>query len=170
MDPLQHFSLPILGMKNGNHVFHFELDHEFFKTFDNTIIQEGNFTAEVQVDKRSNLMILSSEIKGFMETQCDRCLSGISLPLQAKSTIHVKYGRPEESDDEVMFIEEESTKLQLADWLYETVVVSVPLIKVYDCNKEIPRPCNDEILKILNNNPPDEDDDTTGNLFKNIQF
>ena len=170
MDPLQHFSLPILGMKNGNHVFHFELDREFFKTFENTIIQDGNFTAEVQLDKRSSLMILSVVIKGSLQTQCDRCLAGISLPLKAKSTIHVKYGQPEDSDDEVMFIEEESTKLQLADWLYETVVVSVPLIKIYDCDKEMPKPCNEEVLKILNRNRLEEGDDSTDNLFKNIQL
>src|SRR5690606_4873483 len=104
MDIIRHFSLPVSGMKNGNHVYQFEMDNEFFSFFENEIIQRGHFKAEVQVDKRSSLMIMSSTIKGYMETQCDRCLANINLPVVSNATIHVKFGNPEESDDEVMFI------------------------------------------------------------------
>lgn len=171
MDIMRHFSLPISGMKNGNHTYQFEMTPEFFSHFESEIIQNGHFKAKVEVDKRSNLMIMSSEIEGWMETQCDRCLADINLPVFASGTIHVKFGNPDESDDEVMLIFEDSIEINVSSWLYETIVVSIPLIKVYDCDEDEPKPCNEEIIKILNQKGSDDSDDSgSENVFSNIKW
>lgn len=170
MKTLQHFSLPVSGMKNGNHTFSFELDDNFFQFFENSLIQKGRFEARVDVDKRANFLVMEAWIKGTMNTSCDRCLADIRLPFESKSTIHVKPGEPAESDDEIMYMHEEDTSLNIASWLYESLLVSVPLIKVYDCENEEVRPCNQEILKILDGIRPDEDNEESGNVFNSIKL
>lgn len=170
MKTLQHFSLPVSGMKNENHTFTFELDDRFFQFFENSLIQKGRFEATVEVDKRSNLMVMEAWIKGTMNTSCDRCLADILLPFEANSTIHVKPGNPAESDDEILYMEPEDTSLNIAAWLYESLLVAVPLIKVYDCENEKVRPCNQEILKILKSSKSDDESDESGNVFDNIKL
>ena len=171
MDKLQHFSLPISGLKNELHEYTFEIDDDFFAEFDQNLVKKGKFVANVDVDKRSNHIILHTKIKGFVETNCDRCLADIHLPVIAESTLHVKPGNPDESDDEVMFIKEEDTSLNLAGLLYENILVSVPLIKIYDCESEDIRPCNDEVLKYLTETGEQkEDDGDTINIFKDIKL
>lgn len=170
MKTLQHFSLPVSGMKNGNHTFNFELDDSFFQFFENSLIQKGRFEARVEVDKRASLLVMEAWIKGYMNTSCDRCLAYILLPVEAKSTIHVKPGNPDESDDEILYMEPEETSLNIASWLYESLLVSVPLIKVYDCENEKVSPCNQEILKILNSKRSDDEREETGNIFENIKL
>ncbi|MBK6785107.1 MAG: DUF177 domain-containing protein [Saprospiraceae bacterium] len=150
MDNLKHFLLPLSGMKNGIHTFVFTLDENFFKEFEESLIKKGFFDVKVEVDKRNNLIILHSNIKGYMETNCDRCLADIKLPLETESTVHVKTGNPEESDDEILFIEEEATSIHMATLLYECVHVAIPMIKVYDCYAEEVKPCNVDVLKHLN--------------------
>jgi uncharacterized metal-binding protein YceD (DUF177 family) len=170
MKTVQHFSLPVSGMKNGNHTFNFELDDSFFQFFENSLIQKGRFEARVEVDKRASLLVMDAWIKGYMHTSCDRCLADIQMPVESKSTIHVKPGNPDESDDEILYMQEDDTSLNIAGWLYESLLVSVPLIKVYDCEKEEVRPCNQEILKILEGSQPDEDENESGNVFNNIKL
>lgn len=158
-------------MKNGIHVFDFTLDKNFFKEFEESLIKEGLFEAKVEVDKRNNLIILHSNIKGYMETNCDRCLADIRLPLEAKSSMHVKIGNPEDSDDEILYIEEEATSIHIATLLYECIHVAIPMIKIYDCDAEKVKPCNFDVLKHLDQEASEKKiNDNLDNLFSSIKI
>lgn len=171
MENLKHFSLPLSGMKNGIHVVTFQINDSFFKEFENSLIEKGQFEARIEVEKSNNLIILHSEIKGFMETNCDRCLSDIKLPVAASNSIHVKNGDPSESDDEVMYVREDVTSLNVASLIYESLHVAIPLIKVYDCQSEEIIPCNSEILNFLVEvSDQNEEDDDSANVFSNIKL
>ncbi|MFZ1704570.1 MAG: YceD family protein [Saprospiraceae bacterium] len=170
MDNLKHFSLPLYGMKNGIHTFTFELNSLFFKEFEQSLIKKGNFNAEVKVEKGNNLVVMHSEIKGFMETNCDRCLANINLPLMSSNSIHVKTGDPLESDDEILYIDEESDSIHIAAWLYESIHVSIPMTKVYNCLDDEVKPCSTEVLHYLEREMNSEKDYQSPNIFKNIKL
>ena len=51
MKNLKEFSLPIKGLKSGVHEFDFEIGNDFFKNFENSPIEEGNFNVHLTFDK-----------------------------------------------------------------------------------------------------------------------
>ena len=46
------FTIPISGLKEGQHYFDFEIDKEFFEQFEESEVKEGKLTAVVEADKK----------------------------------------------------------------------------------------------------------------------
>ncbi|MEO6758448.1 MAG: DUF177 domain-containing protein, partial [Saprospiraceae bacterium] len=82
---------------------------------------------------------------------CDRCTAPIDLPVQGEYELIVKYGESEnvEENDEVVFIPREVSHLNLAKYLYEFLVLALPITNTFDCQSLPEPPCNFEILKFL---------------------
>ena len=150
MNVLDHFSVPYKGLGNGLHQLDFTVDNAFFKEFEESHIDNGNFEVHVELDKRNDHSILWFDISGSTKTNCDRCLSSIDLPVKGNFELHVKHGEKEGSNDEILFIHPETSILNLAQVTYEFILLSIPIIKVYDCEKDEQPPCNLDVLEKLN--------------------
>lgn len=172
MNVLDHFSIPYKGMGNGIHTLKFSVDTDFFKEFEDSHIDNGNFEVDVELDKRHDHSILLFEIKGKTKTSCDRCLSPINLPLYGNFKLHVKHGENEESNDEIMFIHPETSILNLSQVVYEYISLSMPIIKVYDCDLEETPPCNFKVLNRLYKEEKEdsEEEKSVWDSLKNIDF
>jgi len=172
MNVLDHFSVPYKGLGNGIHQLKFHVDSEFFKEFEDSHMDNGNFEVNVELDKRHDHSILFFEIEGKTNTSCDRCLSPIKLPLKGSFKLHVKHGENEGSNDEIMFIHPETSILNLAQVVYEYILLSMPLIKVYDCDQENSPPCNFEVLEKLNveEEVKEAEQNSIWDSLKNIDF
>lgn len=156
------FSLPIQGLKVGNHHFQYTLDAAFFQLFEASPVDESEIRVSVDLDKRFDMMVLDFELEGWFQTVCDRCSADIRMPMENTQTLFVKYGEASETEeDEVVFIHREAPELNLARYLYEFVVLSLPISNTYDCENDAPRPCNMDVLNLLNQTN-DDDDDTPG--------
>jgi len=170
MNVLDHFSVPYKGLGNGIHLFNFTVDSSFFKEFENSHIDNGNFDVDVELDKRQDHSILHFEIIGKTNTSCDRCLSLIDLPLHGNYKLHVKHGENEVSNDEIMFIHPETSILNLAQVTYEFILLSMPIIKIYDCDTEKLPPCNFEVLDKLNYEEEEDDEsDEQSNVWDSLK-
>jgi len=148
-----------MGLKVGTHQFDFQLDKTFFNEFEASPIADGSVNVQVELDKRSDMLLLHFNIEGKVATQCDRCLADINLPFTGEHDLIVKY-LPEEGNTapELVFIDREATELDISTFVYEFVCLSFPMIKTYDCEEDDPVPCNDDLLDILDG---DSDDDNT---------
>ena len=170
MNVLDHFSVPYKGLGNGIHHLNFTVDSAFFKEFEDAHIDNGEFSVNVELDKRNDHSVLHFEIAGYTNTSCDRCLAQISLPMHGNYELHVKHGEKEGSNDEIMFIHPETSILNLAQVIYEFISLSMPIIKVYDCDKEKEPPCNFEVLNKMDNEVEEEEGNDIWNSLKNIDF
>jgi len=144
-----HFSLPYIGMKDGIHRYIFTAGNEFFNSFPNSPISDGLFEVIVDVDKRPGLSELKFTIKGHVAAICDRCLADIKLPANGNYHLLVKVGNENSDDDEVIFIRDDQSHLELAQIIYEFICLSLPLVNIYDCENEVPKVCNTDILNKL---------------------
>lgn len=144
-----HFSLPYTGMKDGLHRYTFVAGDEFFRNFPDSPIQKGDFEIVVSVDKRPGLSELDFDITGRMATVCDRCTADIMLPVRGSYHLVAKTGNEESDDVEVIFIREDQPNLDLSQVIYEFICLSVPMVRVYACEKEEPGVCNQEVLARL---------------------
>lgn len=150
MNPLKSYTIPILGLESGLHEFRFEVDSDFFKIFDNSLIESGLFEVILTVDKKINIVTLFFNIEGYMDTPCDRCLEPIKLPIEKKYELHLKYSDEYREEDEIIYITKNTHEINVGNHIYEMISLAVPIMKVYDCENDEDAPCNDEILDHLN--------------------
>lgn len=149
MKSLNHFSIPILGLKEGVHQFNFNIDQGFFKEFENSPIQESNFEVQLTLDKRADMLVLDFDFEGSFRTDCDRCLADINLPIKDSQQLIVKYSEDERDEIQVIYISSEHTELNVARFIYEFICLALPIIKTYNCEDENPRVCNDKVVDFL---------------------
>lgn len=150
MDAFVAYSLPIQGLKTGVHSFNFDVDNAFFARFEGSPVEEGKVHFVLQLDRRPDMMLLDFELKGFVKAECDRCTATIDLPIEDERQLIVKFGDAEGvSEDEVVFIERDAPEFNVAPYLYEFVVLALPITNTYDCSNDPVPPCNFEVLKHL---------------------
>lgn len=169
MNAFVAYSIPIQGLKVGIHHFKFEIDSAFFSHFEDSPVQEGAINFDLQLDRRSDMLIFDFELKGFVKAECDRCTATINLPLEDERQLIVKYGEAEEDDDdEVVFISREASEFNVAKYLYEFTVLALPITITYDCQNDPNPPCNFEVLKYLSNESEAQKPDSVWDALKDL--
>ena len=145
------FNIPLKSLQEGTRVFTYELNADFFHAFDNKLIGECEIEESVTVEKRSDLMIFTFSHKGFVMTDCDRCLEQIKLPVQGEKSFVIKFVEErQEEEDEVIYLHYDQDRFDISTLVNEVVTLSLPLVKIYACDQDPLSPCNPEVLKYLN--------------------
>ena len=168
MDTFVAYILPIQGLKTGVHHFKFEVDNAFFAQFEDAPVQEGKIFFELELDKRPDMMLFDFTMEGTVKAECDRCTATIDLPLEDERQLIVKFGEEdvEVDDDEVIFIPKDAPVFNVAKYLYEFVVLALPITNTYDCEDDAEPPCNFEVLKHLK---PDTDEGSTNSIWDSLR-
>lgn len=153
MDALPQFSIPFSGLGDGVHEFDFQVDTSFFVAFEASPIKNADIKNHLIFDKRSDMMVLTFENKGTMHTTCDRCLEEFDLPINDAQSLIFKFSDEVSDNPDVVHLEKGIKTLNVAEYIYEFIILAIPMIKTHDlANKD----CNKEMLDYLN---PIKDDD-----------
>jgi len=171
MQALRQFSIPIKGLKYGNHEYEFEIGNLLFEDFPESPIKNSSLNSNLNLEKKDDHFILSFKTSGTVETECDRCTAKIDLPIDFDFSYIIKFDEDEREEEEIIYINPENHHLHVASMLYEQILMAIPLIKVYDCQEKEPRPCNDKVLDILNsNNGITESNSLFGEVLKDLKI
>ena len=157
MDPFRIYSIPIRGLYDGLHRYEFEIGEDFFRLFEASPIGEGSFHVAMDIDKNKDLSTVSFSINGWMREVCDRCLVDIRLPVVSSCSAILKKGEGDDIDPDLIYIPEEAHEWNIAHLIYDYICLSIPFRKTIDCKKLSPSPCDQEILKKIQNYGPSED-------------
>ncbi len=144
MQVLKQFSLPIKGLEIGHHSYTFKIAKSFFEAFEFSLISDGNFKVELNLEKKSDSLILDLDINGSFLTDCDRCTDSIAFPLETLYQMIVKYDVDEREEEEVIFIAPEASEFNCAKVIYDAIILSVPLLKT--CDEVTDKDCNPEVI------------------------
>jgi uncharacterized metal-binding protein YceD (DUF177 family) len=171
MKALDHFSLPLKLISEGTKILEFILDHKFFQAFDNELVGKCKIIQKTIVERRSDLIILHLSHDGTIEADCDRCLEPIKIPVTGERRFVMKFvDEMQEDEDEIIYILRDQDKYDLSALINEVVTLSLPLIKVYDCEADPDAPCNKEVLKYLNTQEPSVDVPPVWDQLKNLKL
>jgi len=166
MDPHLPYVLPLKGLKDHHHQFVFDVDGAFFQAFEDSPISDASVKMTVELDKKPSLLVLDFSFSGVTENTCDRCLVPIQLPVKGVNQLIVKYGEINKNEDEdVVYIPHEASSWSIAQYVYEYIILALPMIKVYDCENDDPLPCDLELLERLNTTNNNEDSSPSVNPF-----
>ena len=170
MNTFVAYSIPIQGLKSGMHRFKFTVDKAFFKLFEDSPVETGEVEFDVTMDKRSDMMVLEFELSGFVGAECDRCTAQINLPIEDSRELIVKYEEEDvDEEDEVVFIHRDAADFNVAQYLYEFVVLALPITNAYDCENDDVPPCNFEVLKLLSSEENGESPSSVWDELKKIK-
>src|SRR5437868_13926984 len=164
----REFDIAFVGLKPGVHEYHYQVDDKFFAAQKTTDFANCNAQIKLTLEKNTSFMMLKFEVGGRVEVVCDRCGNPLQMDLWDEFNMIVKLvENPDEmneteEDPDIYYISRTESHLHLADWIYEFVMLSVPMQRM--CSEsEIGGPqCNQEVLNMLkkmeagtleNNNP-----------------
>lgn len=169
MDHFSEFSIPVLGLRDGEYRYEYQLDRSFFSRFEDAPIGDAQIEVVLLLEKRSSMMILDIDLNGVIAAICDKCTAPIQLPIESSQELIVKHSETPGEDDEVVFIHPSTSHFNVAKYFYEFCVLALPIVNVYDCENDEPRPCNFEVLDKLNQIKPDEGDNPFLDVLKNFE-
>ena len=146
------------GLKPGKYEYDYTLDSAFFEEFENDELREGSVEFRVILDKKERMLMFTFSFKGTVKSICDRCLGELDVPVEGESALCVKFSDTETSDNEdVVILPETAYKIDLAQWMYEYVVVSLPMQKVHPEGE-----CDAEMLKYITEGREEETEPAEG--------
>ncbi len=146
MNKLNDYNIAFKGLKEGKHQFHYTLDADFFLNIEDSVIEGGQFEADVDLIKRSQMLQLDFKIDGNVHTTCDNCLGELTLPVSHENTIYIKFGiEYDEPSDEIIVLPHEEYEFNIAQLLYEFIVVSMPLRSVHEDQEN----CDQDMIQRL---------------------
>ena len=141
MEVAQRYSIAYKGLKNGRHDFRFEVDESLFEAFGSTEIKDGRCEVSVGMDRSEAQLILDVQITGYVVVECDRCLEDCRVPIDFEGRLVVKFSdEVHEYDGEVMWMLPGEDQVELAQYIYESIVLSLPYQRVHpegECNPEM---------------------------------
>ncbi|RDY59747.1 YceD family protein [Flagellimonas nanhaiensis] len=132
MMKLKEFFIPFSGLKQGKHKFEYEIDNTFFESFDYQEFNGASLKITAILEKMSNMMELNIEARGTVDVDCD--LTGEPFDQSVDSELHlvVKFGEEyNDEDDEILIIPHGEHQFNIAQYVYEMLVLAVPQKRVH---------------------------------------
>ncbi|KJF44425.1 YceD family protein [Draconibacterium sediminis] len=146
------YNIEFKGLKEGLHDYQFEVNDKFFVHFEESLVDNGEISVKVELEKRSAFLKLSFALEGWLELVCDRCLDSYQQDVSLETELFVKFGEEDEFEDgdNVIWVLPEEHAINLAQIIYEYVTLSIPLRHVHP-DESGENGCNQEMIDRLNN-------------------
>lgn len=160
MGRLGTYKVELKGLKESSATYEWVVGNDFFALVEGEDVQKGNVNVKLTVTKEANLYNLDFELQGNAIVSCDRCLDDLSLPIDTTGDLKIKLGEDFDDDGEILIVPEDDGTVNVAWYIYEFIVLSLPLKKVH-----APGKCNREMMSKLSEHLIDEvagDSDESG--------
>ena len=132
MKSLSPYLIKFSGLKDGIHLFNYELGNKFFKNFDYYDFYDAKLFVKLELEKQSTLLNLKFSFHGEIEVQCDVSMENFNLELKTEHAVVVKFKDDIIStDDKVIFMPVGSHSIDVSHLIYESVILAVPQKKVH---------------------------------------
>lgn len=132
MELEQKYSIAYKGLKNGLHEVDFDVDGALFKAYESKEIKDGRCKVHVGIDKSDTQLILDVTIDGHVVCECDRCLEDCTIPVHFDGRLTVFVSDHQgEYDGDYMWVSPDEEDINLMQYIYESIVLSLPYRRVH---------------------------------------
>ncbi len=152
MNPISKYDVYFGGKKNGYYSFSYDLGNDFFELFPDPPVREGSLTVYLELEKKTNLLVLDFQINGHLSMVCDDCLESFLSPIELSFRQFVKLSDSyEELDDATVSVPRNNEKINVAQWLFEAIVLNIPIRRVHPLDETGQSTCNADMIKKIKN-------------------
>lgn len=128
----KEFNIPFSGLKQGKHDFEFKIDNSFFESFEYDEFNASAIDLDVDLNKTSTMLELEFNARGTVNVDCDITNEPFDQEIDAKMELVVKFGNEfNDDDDEILIIPHGSHEINIAQYVYEMLVLAVPQKRVH---------------------------------------
>ena len=128
MRKLKEYDIGYKGLKDGNHTFDYSIDADFFALFENSLYENAQVEAHIDLKKDQQMMILDFDFSGSVTSVCDNCLESVEIPIDYQTKLYVKFGEVyDEPSEEIIVLPREEHELNVAQMMYDLVGTSRPI-------------------------------------------
>ena len=166
MSNRREYEIAFVGLKSGVHDYSYSVDDRFFEEYNEQDFKNALANVKLLLEKNNGFMILRFQVGGKAEVTCDRCCNNLPLQLFDEFTVTVKLTEdPEvmneqEEDPDVHYISRNESHIDVKDWIYEFVNLSIPMQKTCEFESMDGPYCNATARELLNNLKPGENEST----------
>ncbi|MEO9894220.1 DUF177 domain-containing protein [Aurantibacter sp.] len=128
----KEFNVPFSGLKQGKHDFEFEIDNKFFESFGYDEFNAADIKLQLQLNKTATMLELEFNGQGSVNVNCDITSEPYDQPIDSQMDLVVKFGEAfNDDDDEILIIPHGSHQVNIAQYVYEMLVLAVPQKRVH---------------------------------------
>lgn len=180
-DKRSEFKLRLAGVALGKHTFSIVCDKSFFEINEISELLDGSILLQIILDKSENMLNIEFIFKGNVVVECARCLDPVTLDLDYIDHLLVNLlpdfpDQTHTEDDQVWMINENAFELDLFQFVYESIILALPLRVIHPDDEEGNSTCNPDFLEKLNQYSVEEkqisndDIDPRWESLKNLKF
>lgn len=148
MKDLKEFNIPFIGLKEGEHRFEYQIDATFFDVFQYDEFLESDLKVDLFFIKKTNMLTLDFSVRGTVRVPCDITGDPFDIETKGDLALIVKYGEEfNDDDEEIIIIPATAHQINVAQYVYEMIVLSVPIKRV--CPKVLDGTSESEVLEKL---------------------
>ncbi|GHS91762.1 hypothetical protein FACS1894203_3070 [Bacteroidia bacterium] len=158
MGKFDPYKVDLKNMTNNVQEIEYLLENKFFGDIGGDDIQKGKVKVNLTVKESAGVYELNFVIDGTIIIPCDRCLDDMDFPVTTTNRLIVKLGKDySEESDEIVIIPESEGVINLAWFIYEFIVLTIPIKHVH-----APGKCNKTMTSTLKKHTPKGMDDEFG--------
>lgn len=132
MKNLKEFDISFIGLKDGNHQFEYKIEKTFFDFFNYEEFYNSNVNVVLSFLKKPTMFELNFVCKGWVEVSCDVTNELFQQPINTTIDLIVKFGQEyNDENEEILIIPHSEFKINVAQYIYEAIVLAVPLKKIH---------------------------------------
>jgi uncharacterized metal-binding protein YceD (DUF177 family) len=150
----REFEIAWQGLKEGLHIYQYNISDKFMESREvGKELRDWDVDVTLNFDKKNSFFLLHFDIDGSVTVPCDRCGDDFKLRLWDEFDLVIKLTGEETKEvdeDDVVFIPRSETVIDLSNWIYEFIMLSVPLQRIHPDKADGTPGCNKQALKLLN--------------------
>ncbi|MDI9359111.1 MAG: DUF177 domain-containing protein [Phycisphaerales bacterium] len=155
MSTKRQYEIVVPNLKEGLHHFEYVVDNSFFEGYNERGFISCCATVKMQLNKQVDILQLHFDIDGQIRLNCDRCGNEIDKVLwdEYKLLVKLVHGAMElnetEQDIDIYYLDKKNPILDVATWIYEFVILSIPNSRICGQNELGASLCNPTVLATL---------------------
>jgi len=177
MSGKKSFEIAFVGLKPGVHEYAYDITDKFFIHYDEQDFTNCKAEVKLKLEKSTGLLLLHFEIGGSLDITCDRCGNNLPISLWEDFNMVVKLvSNPEEMNDseedpDIYYLGLMDSHINVADWIYEFINLSIPMQRMCGEDEKGKSKCNPEVLQKLEEMRPTEtqQEENSGEMRKLLE-
>lgn len=174
MKPLKEYTIQFVGLKQGTHLFEYNIDNTFFKHFEYDDFNAVDVAVAVNLTKKTTLLELQFTISGTVNVNCDVTNEPFNLPINNTFDLVVKFGEDYNDDYiDILILPHGEYEFNIQQYIYELTILAVPAKRIHPGVED--GTLQSDILDKLeelsindNDNTTDDDIDPRWDTLKNL--
>ncbi len=159
MSQLNSYLIDFKGLDYGKHSLTMTISKELFSPYEACEVTDATGEIKIELTRSETMLQLQFEIDGAVTVPCDRCLEPCNVEFGFDTELIVKFTDDEElikenggtegteGDGEVMWLATTEPNINLAHYIYESIILALPHQWAHDEDAAEGEGCNTEITK-----------------------